>query len=111
MNSKKNNRISPRSFVDIAVFVYVMESWVGCKTIDLSLEAISVELPYPLIQGSIVALDIHQSQGMKKHEMLTEILRCDTLETDPVTHRTVIKFIDPSKDFMEDAKSLIQSKS
>ncbi|MBT5631563.1 MAG: PilZ domain-containing protein [Nitrospina sp.] len=109
MNSETNKRISPRSIVEIAAFVYVMEEWVACKTIDLSLEAISVELVYPLIQGGLVALDFHQTQGMKKHEMLTEILRCDALETDPVTHRVVMKFVDPSQDFMEDTKALIQS--
>lgn len=111
MNSETNKRISPRSIVEIAAFVYVMEEWVACKTIDLSLEAISVELVYPLIQGGLVALDFHQTQGMKKHEMLTEILRCDALETEPVTHRVVMKFVDPSQDFMVDTKSLIQNKS
>jgi hypothetical protein len=54
---------------------------------------------------------MHQSKGMKKYEMLTEILRCDTLETDPVSHRSVMKYIDPSEDFLRDVKSLTQSKS
>jgi len=48
---------------------------------------------------------------MKKHEILTEILRCDTLETNHVTHRSIMKYIEPSEDFLRDAKSLIQSKS
>ena len=60
----------------------ITDNWLACKTIDLSQEAISVETVHPLVPGSLVALDIHQSAGMKKHPMLTEILRCDTLETD-----------------------------
>ena len=88
-----------------------MDEWIECKTIDLSSEAISVEIVYPLVQGSLVALDIHLSKGMKKYEILTEILRMDTLETDPVTHRSVMKYIEPSEDILRDAKSLIQSKS
>lgn len=111
MNSEKNKRSSPRSSIDIAVFVHIMEEWIECKTIDLSSEAIAVEMAYPLVPGSLVALDIHQSKGMKKYEMLTEILRCDTLETNPVTHRSVMKYIEPSEDFLRDAESLIQSKS
>ena len=70
-----------------------------------------MEIVYPLVPGSLVALDIHQSKGMKKYEILTEILRSGTLETDPVTHRSVMKYIEPSEDFLRDAKSLIQSKS
>ena len=111
MNREKNKRNSPRSSIDIAVFVHIMDEWIECKTIDLSSEAISVEMAYPLVPGSLVALDMHQSKGMKKYEMLTEILRCDTLETDPVSHRSVMKYIDPSEDFLRDVKSLPQSKS
>ena len=110
-NSEKNKRSSPRSSIDTAVFVHIMDEWIECKTIDLSSEAISVEMAYSLVPGSLVALDMHQSKGMKKYEMLTEILRCDTLETDPVSHRSVMKYIDPSEDFLRDVKSLTQSKS
>ena len=111
MNREKNNRSSPRSSIDITVFVHIMDEWIECKTIDLSAEAISVELAYPLVPGSLVALDLHQTKEMKKYEILTEILRCDSLKTDPVTHRSVLKYIEPSEDFLRDAKSLIQSKS
>ena len=111
MNREKNKRNSPRSSIDIAVFVHIMDEWIECKTIDLSSEAISVEMAYPLVPGSLVALDLRQSEGMKKHEILTEILRCDTQETNHVTHRSIMKYIEPSEDFLRDAKSLIQSKS
>tara|TARA_B100001146_G_scaffold219233_1_gene226125 strand:- start:1603 stop:2043 length:441 start_codon:yes stop_codon:yes gene_type:complete len=111
MNSEKNKRSSPRSSIDTAVFVHIMDEWIECKTIDLSPGAISVEMAFPLVPGSLVAPDLRQSEGMKKHEILTEILRCDTLETNPVTHRSIMKYIEPSEDFLRDAKSLIQSKS
>ena len=111
MNSEKNKRSSPRSSIDTAVFVHIMDEWIECKTIALSPETISVEMAYPLVPGSLVALDLRQSEGMKKHEILTEILRCDTQETNHVTHRSIMKYIEPSEDFLRDAKSLIQSKS
>ena len=59
---------------------------------------------YPLVPGSLVALDIHQSKGMKKYEILTEILRMDTLETDPVTHRSVMKYNEPKRRLSERCK-------
>jgi len=52
MNSEKNKRSSPLSSIDTAVFVHIMDEWIECKTHDLSPEAISVEMAYPLVPGA-----------------------------------------------------------
>jgi hypothetical protein len=104
MQDKRN---FPRSLVGLVAYIRIKDERINGKILDLTVEAILMEIGKEIPTGNNVAIAIKQSQEMEENELRAEVIRCIQSKSDSSKYDLVARIIEPNDQFLMDVLALV----
>lgn len=105
MGKAGDKRSFPRSLVQKQVEVHSENQTLCGNIIDLTVEAISLEIEKPFEIGEVIKVFFEASDDLKENELKCEVSRSKLQDTG--LHMIVAKFVDVNDEFLMDALALV----
>jgi hypothetical protein len=112
--SNSDKRFFPRVAISLKVQVQENEIRMAAELVDLTVQGISFKLARPLPVGSLIILEINDSEDLRNNELKAEILRCDSpASVNPPQYNpyyVAAKFVEVNDEYLMDALALVHGK-
>ena len=112
--SNSDKRSFPRVAISREVHILENENRRTVEMVDLSVEGISFKLDRPLPVGSLITLEIKESEDLSANKLKVEVLRCySPANVNPPQYNPYFiaaKFVEVNDEFLMDSLALVHGK-
>lgn len=110
----QDKRNFPRVAVSLSISVKENENRLAGQMVDLTVQGISFKLAQPLPVGSLITLEISDSEELTGNELKAEVLRCDSPASvsppEYYPYYVAAKFVEVNDEYLMDSLALVHGK-
>jgi PilZ domain len=114
MESFNDKRIFPRVAISLNIQVQESENRLAAEMVDLTVQGISFRLAGPLPVGSLISIEISESEDLRSNALKAEVLRCDSpANVNPpqyYQYYVAAKFVEVNDEYLMDSLALVHGK-
>lgn len=111
MNLSDDKRLFPRVSISLRIHIQENENLLVAEMVNVSVQGVLFRLDRPLSVGSLISIEIKDSEVLRNNVLKAEVLRCDSrANVFPLQYYVAAILVEENDEYLVDSLALVYEK-